>query len=250
MTATSDEEMETLLSSVDHIYDDFNKGMTEIQLLKSKCNAEIRRREALEIACNSLKLDNGRLTKLHTKSLNKLADQLEQRVKYQGLEEELKRASDERLSREDGHRKAMELLKQDHATKVGDLEIQIGGFLLQKAANEATINHLRQDLAAHKIRIHALTNRLECVRSDVEAKYHHEIQDLKDCLLVEQEEKNELNKKLHNFEKELLLCRTKLVEQQRDLTLNRHVGAFKEKIMKLRKENEILKRQLLGSKEG
>lgn len=31
---------------------------------------------------------------------------------------------------------------------------------------------------------------------------HHEIQDLKDCLTIEQEEKNELNKKLQNLEKE------------------------------------------------
>jgi hypothetical protein len=31
---------------------------------------------------------------------------------------------------------------------------------------------------------------------------HLELQDLKDCLMVEQEEKNELNKKLQGLEKE------------------------------------------------
>ncbi|GFZ21891.1 hypothetical protein Acr_29g0010530 [Actinidia rufa] len=80
---------------------------------------------------------------------------------------------------------------------------------------------------------------------------HYENQDLKDCLMVEEEEKNELhNKKLQNLEKELLISRTKLVEHHRDSTSNRHVETLKQKIMKLRKENEVLKRQLHGLKEG
>ncbi|PKI34412.1 hypothetical protein CRG98_045193 [Punica granatum] len=55
MAATSDREMELLLSSFDQIYQDFKSGMEEIQLLKSNCQAETKRREALEIACHSVK---------------------------------------------------------------------------------------------------------------------------------------------------------------------------------------------------
>lgn len=123
-------------------------------------------------------------------------------------------------------------------------------LLLQIAANEATINHLHKDSAAHKTHIQALMNRLEQVQFDVESKYRQEIQDLKDCLMVEQEERNISTKKLQNLEKELLISRTKLVEQQRDLASNRHVDTLKQKIMKLRKENEVLKRKVHDAKEG
>ncbi|KAF8392825.1 hypothetical protein HHK36_021062 [Tetracentron sinense] len=56
MAATSDEEMESLLSSFDQIYEEFKDGVTEIQLLKSSCSAELKRREALENTCNSLRI--------------------------------------------------------------------------------------------------------------------------------------------------------------------------------------------------
>ncbi|KAJ9689329.1 hypothetical protein PVL29_014823 [Vitis rotundifolia] len=250
MAATSDEEMESLLSTFDQIYKDFQNGVVEVQLLRSNCNVEIEKRQALQSTCDSLKQDNERLRKLYTESLNKLAEQLERRTKCQSLKEELKRVNDEHLSKEDEHRKAIEMLQQNHAIKVGDLENQIRCLLLQIAANEATIDHLHKDSAAHKTHIQALMNRLEQVQFDVESKYRQEIQDLKDCLMVEQEERNVLTKKLQNLEKELLISRTKLVEQQRDLASNRHVDTLKQKIMKLRKENEVLKRKVHDAKEG
>ncbi|KAA8522720.1 hypothetical protein F0562_009118 [Nyssa sinensis] len=250
MAATSDEEMESLLSSFDQIYDDFKNGISQIQSLQSNCNAEVKKREALEFTCKSLKSDNERLTKLYTESLNKLADQLECRTNCRSLKEELERGRDEHIRKANEHRSAMESIKQDHASKIETLETQIRGFLIQKAANEATTNQLQQDLAAHKIHIKALTSRMEQVHFDVESRYHHEFQDLKDCLMVEQEEKNELSRKLQILEKELLISRTKLVEHQRDLTSNRHVETLKQKIMKLRRENEVLKRQKLEVNEG
>lgn len=79
---------------------------------------------------------------------------------------------------------------------------------------------------------------------------YYEIQGLNDYLLVEQEEKNELSKKLQDLEKELLISRTKLAEHHRDTMSNQHVETLKQKIMKLRRENEMLKRQLLESKES
>ncbi|KAE8056714.1 hypothetical protein FH972_013460 [Carpinus fangiana] len=243
MAATSDEEMDSLLSNFDIIFEDFKSGIAEIQSLKSNCNTELKRREALEITCNSLKRENERLTKVYTESLNNLAEQLERRSRCQSLKEELKKVSDELLHQEDEHGKAIDLLKQDYVTKVGHLEAQTRGLMLEKATNEATINLLRQDLVAHKSHMQTLAKRFDCVHFDVESKYNIEIQDLKDCLLTEQEEKNELSKKLQELEKELLISRTKQVEQQRDMVSSRFVETLKMKIMKLRKENEILKRK-------
>lgn len=128
--------------------------------------------------------------------------------------------------------------------------MHVRGFLLGKETNEATVTHLRQDLAAHKAHMQTLANRLDRVAFEVESKYHLELQDLKDCLMIEQEEKNELNKKLQGLEKELLISKTKRVEQQQDLASSRLVETLKQKIMKLRKENEILKRKLSHSEEG
>uniref|UniRef100_A0A2N9G3E9 Protein At-4/1 n=1 Tax=Fagus sylvatica TaxID=28930 RepID=A0A2N9G3E9_FAGSY len=242
MAASNDEEMDSLLSSFDLIYQDFKSGIAEIELLKSNCNAEVRKREALQITCHALKQENQRLTKLQSESLHNLAEQ--------GLKDELKRVSDERLHQDYEHRKAMDLLKQDYMTKIGDLEGQIRGLLLEKATNQATVNLLRQDLAAHKTHIHTLAKRLDHVHFDVDSKYNLELLDLKDCLLIEQEEKNELSKKIQELEKELLISRTKLVEQQRDMVSSRLVETLKLKIMKLRKENEILRRKLSCSEEG
>ncbi|KAJ7955847.1 Protein At-4/1 [Quillaja saponaria] len=250
MAAASDEEMNSLLSVFDQIYEDVKSGITEIQLLQSNYNSDIKKREALELTCNSLKQDNDRLAKLYTESLNNLADQLECRSKCQNLKEELKRVTDQLLRKENEYRNDMELLKEDCAAKIKNLEAQVKDFLLEKATYEATVSHLHQDLAAHKVHTQILTNRLDQVHFDVDSKYIFEIQDLKDCLLIEQEQKNELNKKVQHLEKELLISRAKLVEQQQDTTSSWHVETLKQKMMKLRKENEILKRKLSHSQEG
>ncbi|MBA0612274.1 hypothetical protein Godav_012900, partial [Gossypium davidsonii] len=125
----------------------------------------------------------------------------------------------------------------------------VRGLLLEKATNEATIIQLRKDLATHKSHAQVLSKKLDQLQSDEESKYLLEIWDLKDCLLIEQEEKNELTKKLQEAEKEckfviVLISRTKLGEQQQDSSSNQQVETLKLKIMKLRKENEILKRKL------
>ncbi|KAM7519588.1 hypothetical protein LguiB_018550 [Lonicera macranthoides] len=171
------------------------------------------------------------------------SNQLECRTNCQNLKEELKRTSDDHIKKENELIKAMESLKRDYEARTADMETQIRCFQIEKAGNEATINQLRQDLASHRNHIEALASRLELVQFDVESRYEFEIRDLKDCLSIEQEEKNELNKKLQRVEKELLISRTKVVEQQRDSSTSRNVEILKQKIMKLRKENELLKRR-------
>ncbi|KAB2092224.1 hypothetical protein ERO13_A02G011900v2 [Gossypium hirsutum] len=249
MAATSDLYMDSLLSGFDQIYEDFKRRTEEIQFLKSNWNAEIKRGEALKITCDSLKQDNARLTKLYTESLNNFAVQLENHAECQRLKEELWRSKDEYTSKEEEHKKAMELLNKDHAKEVADLEAEVRGLLLEKETNEATIIQLRKDLATHTSHAQVLSEKLDQLQSDEESKYLLEIWDLKDCLLIEQEEKNELTKKLQEAEKEckfviVLISRTKLGEQQQDSASNQQVETLKLKIMILRKENEILKRKL------
>ncbi|XP_022753435.1 protein At-4/1 isoform X3 [Durio zibethinus] len=217
MAATSELRIDSLLSGFDQICEDFKRRIEEIQFLKSNWNAEIKRREALEFTCDSLKQDNARLTKLYTESLNNLAEQLENRAICQRLKE-LQRRNDEYQSKEEEHRKAVELLKKDHLKEVGDLEAKVRGLLLEKATNEATTSQLQKDLATQKDQVQVLSKRLDQLHSDKES--------------------------------ELLISRMKLVEQQGDSASNRQVETLKLKIMKLRKENEILKRKLSSVQES
>ncbi|XP_022842820.1 protein At-4/1 [Olea europaea var. sylvestris] len=210
----------------------------------------MKRREALESTVHFLQSENERLTERYTESLHKFAAQIELRTNYRSLKEDFKRVTDELSQKEIEYKNAVEWLKQDHMTKIADLESQIRGFQMQKVANEAAASQLHQDLAVHKNHIDMLTRRLEQVCSEVESRYCYEIQGLKDLLLIEQEEKNELNKKFPDLEKELFMSQSKLAELQRDSTSNQHMETLKQKIMKLRKENEVLKRKLADSKES
>ncbi|KAJ0263262.1 Protein At-4/1 [Hirschfeldia incana] len=247
MAATSDEQMSSLLSNFDQIYEDFRSGMNEMSVFRSRSNVETSRREALEISNKTLKEENERLKKLHTESLNSFADQLEHRTKCHGLKEELKRVNDENRSKEHEHRNALESLIQKHVAKVEELENKIRSLLVEKATNEMVIDRLRQDLSANKSHIQAMSRKLDRVYSEVESKYEVEVQDLKDCLLMEQEEKIDISNKLQSLQKELVISRTTVAEKQRDTTSYRQVETLKQKLMKLRKENEILKRKLSSS---
>ncbi|CAH8275323.1 unnamed protein product [Arabidopsis lyrata] len=247
MAATSDEQMNLLLSCFDQIYEDFKIGLNEINVYRSKSNVESSRREVLEISNKNLKQENERLKKLSTESLNNFADQLEHRTKCHSLKEELKRVIDENKSKELELGNALELLRQKHVTKVEELENKIRSLLVEKATNDMVIDRLRQDLTANKSHIQAMSKKLDRVVTEVECKYELEIQELKDCLLMEQEEKNDISNKLQSLQKELLISRTSIAEKQRDTTSNRQVETLKQKLMKLRKENEILKRKLSSS---
>ncbi|XP_030962787.1 protein At-4/1-like [Quercus lobata] len=114
--SSNEEEMElVLLPNFDLIYQDFKNAITEIELLKTNSNAELKIREALQFTSHSLRQENERLTRLQSESLYTLADQ---RTKCQSLKE-LNRVSDERLHQEYEHKKSMDLLKRDYMTMVG-----------------------------------------------------------------------------------------------------------------------------------
>ncbi|MCI01459.1 protein At-4/1-like, partial [Trifolium medium] len=75
MAATSDEEMESLLSAFNQIYEDVKIGISEIQSLQSKHSSELQLRESLQITCNNLKKESEELAKLYSESLKNVADQ-------------------------------------------------------------------------------------------------------------------------------------------------------------------------------
>ncbi|KAL0763227.1 hypothetical protein Bca101_079378 [Brassica carinata] len=266
MAATSDEQMRLLLSSFDQIYEvkfldalfrslvhrleysDFESGMNEMSEFRSRSNVETSRREALEISSKTLKEENERLKKLYTESLNNFVDQLEHRTKCHGLKEELKRVNDENRSKEHGHRNALESLMQKHVAKVEELENKIRSLLVEKATNEMVIDRLRQDLAANKSHIQAMSRKLDRVYSEVESKcknWHTPDVCFKFVFVLLAYIYCLPNGPFIFFA--VVISRTTVAEKQRDTTSYRQVETLKQKLMKLRKENEILKRKLSSS---
>ncbi|KAG9449205.1 hypothetical protein H6P81_009170 [Aristolochia fimbriata] len=237
MAATSDEALGRLLRDFEQIDQEYRDTVREIQLLKLSSSTEVRKREALEITCNNLKKENEHLAKMYTESLAKIACQLEQAARNGILRKELKEAKDDYLHKEDEYKKSLEVLKQEYERKIGELDDLI-------RTTEKKNKKLVQDMATQKNQIVVLRCSLQEVEGHMESKYHTEIQDLRDLLMVEQEEKKELTKKLQDAETELLACKTEKEEQHKESASNHHVNILKQKIMKLRKENELLRRQL------
>ncbi|CAD5169895.1 unnamed protein product [Musa acuminata subsp. malaccensis] len=242
--ATSDEGMESLLRNFEQIYQGYKDALLEIQSLKTSRNYETRRYEALEATCNDLKTDNEQLRRLFNEPLSKFVDEMKYRTKCQSLTKELEKANSKLLSLEDDHRKMIKMLKHENEQKIHDLEKQVSCSLHKQASDQALMNQLQQDLATHETHIEILTSNFEQVTADLQSKFNSEIQELKDLLLAEQEEKNKLQVKLQNAENELQIIKKKQINQQRDSISLHHVETLKQKIMKLRKENESLKRQV------
>ncbi|XP_057536623.1 protein At-4/1 [Amaranthus tricolor] len=238
MALLNDEEMENLLCLADQISNDFEIGINEIQTLKSNFNAEINRRQSLELKCSTLSRENERLKDFHLETLNNLLLQLQERGKSHNLKEELQKLTRESFRKDEDHRIAIESLNQNHDEKIRVLEGQINEILSQKGSDEATIYQLHHELIS-------LRNRLK----DVEEKYRGEVDDLRDCVIAEQEEKKELSKKVRELEKELLVSKTKMVDRQSSSS-DKQLDMMKQKMMKLRRENEVLRRQLIASKES
>ncbi|CAA7398746.1 unnamed protein product [Spirodela intermedia] len=226
----------SLLRAFEQIYQEYEELVSEVHTVRSNCNSEVRRREALEITCSSLKQENERLRKLNMETLANFAHQFECHMKYQSMKEELVDANRKALDMKIEHERQVEKLEQDHRMKIADLENQVSCLVLQQSESEANITQLQQDLAHHK-----------SSAADRESQCQREIQELRDWIVVEQQEKNELMKKLQDAETELMMTRSKQAEQQRESISIRHVETLKQKIMKLRRENEALKRRLSGS---
>ncbi|GJN19001.1 hypothetical protein PR202_gb06228 [Eleusine coracana subsp. coracana] len=145
------------------------------------------------------------------------------------------------------HKREIEQLKHCKEVSTNALESKLSCALVQQAADEAAMKQLKLELNAHKDHIDMLRSRLEQVTTDVHLQYKNEIQDLRDVVAIEQEEKNDMHRKLQNAENELIITRMQQAEQQRDSISVKHVETLKQKVMKLRKENESLKRKLAST---
>lgn len=245
--ATGDEELKSLLQNFNRVSQGYKDALMEVQALRVNCSTEFERREALESHITDLKKDNERLRRLYTETLFKFTNQVKFHAEAQSLKEELEKANSRLLSMEEEHKRETEQLKHSSEMNINALENKLSHALVQQASGEAAMKKLKLELSAHKSHIDMLGSRLEQVTADVHSQYKNEIQDLRDVISVEQEEKKDMHRKLQNAENELRITRMKQAEQQRDSVSVQHVETLKQKVMKLRKENESLKRRLASS---
>ncbi|KAM0838895.1 hypothetical protein ACQ4PT_060678 [Festuca glaucescens] len=251
--AAGDEELESLLRNFHRFSEGYKDAIMEAQALRVNYSSESKKREALESHIADLKrgrrieldilccADNERLRKLYTETLFKFTNQVKFHAECQNLKEELGKANGRLLSMEEEYKREIEQLKHDSEMNCNALESKLSCALAQRATDEATIGQLKSDLGAHKAHVDMLGGRLERVTDK------NDIQDLNDVIMVEQEEKNDMQRKLKSAENELRIMKMKQAEQQRDSVSVQHVEALKQKVMKLRKENESLKRRLASS---
>ncbi|KAM0838894.1 hypothetical protein ACQ4PT_060678 [Festuca glaucescens] len=255
--AAGDEELESLLRNFHRFSEGYKDAIMEAQALRVNYSSESKKREALESHIADLKRgltenstfshNNERLRKLYTETLFKFTNQVKFHAECQNLKEELGKANGRLLSMEEEYKREIEQLKHDSEMNCNALESKLSCALAQRATDEATIGQLKSDLGAHKAHVDMLGGRLERVTGEVHMQYKNDIQDLNDVIMVEQEEKNDMQRKLKSAENELRIMKMKQAEQQRDSVSVQHVEALKQKVMKLRKENESLKRRLASS---
>ncbi|CAN6271417.1 unnamed protein product [Urochloa humidicola] len=244
--SAGDEELESLLRNFHRVAQGYKDALMEVQTLRVNYSTESKKREALESHIADLKRDNERLRRLYTETLFKFTNQVKFHAEAQSLKEELEKANSRLLSMEEEHKKEVEQLKHNSEMNSNTLENELSHALVQQATDEAATKQLKLELGAHKAHIDMLSSRLEQVTADVHSQYKNEIQDLRDVIAVEQEEKD-MHRKLRNAENELRIMRIKQAEQERDSISVQHVETLKQKVMKLRKENESLKRRLASS---
>ncbi|KAJ4792313.1 4/1 protein [Rhynchospora pubera] len=247
VTAINDEAMESLLNNFDQIYQGYKDALVEIEALKLKCSSERMRSEALDTACNDLKLENERLKKAYTETLFKFTDQMKYLTEYRSLKEDLEKANSKFLALEEEQKRKIEELQQENNSKLLELEKQLSSSICERASNDSIIKQLQQELASHEAHIEILNSKLELVAAEVDAQYQNQMEELRGLVMIEQEEKKDLQRKLQSAENEIKIMRNKQAEQQRELISIHHVDALKKKVMTLRKENESLKRKLVVS---
>ncbi|OEL34656.1 Protein At-4/1 [Dichanthelium oligosanthes] len=245
--SAGDEELESLLRNFHRVSQGYKDALMEVQALRVNYSAESKKREALQSHITDLKRDNERLRRLYTETLFKFTNQVKFHVEAQSLKEELEKANSRLLSMKEEHKREVEQLKHNNEMDSNALENELSHALVQQATDETATKELKLELSAHKAHIDMLSSRLEQVTADVHLQYKNEIQDLRDVIAVEQEEKKDMHRKLQNAENELRITRMKQAEQQRDSISVQHVETLKQKVMKLRKENESLKRRLASS---
>ncbi|CAM6096537.1 unnamed protein product [Calypogeia fissa] len=137
----------------------------------------------------------------------------------------------------------IESLNASHAITEQDLRRQIIEMRKEAAAKEYATACLEKQLS-QTISPDRLELKLKETERKLNEKYLAEQAELRKSLVSEEMRNEKLQADLKEAQQSLITWKLKHEDQLREMSANRHADVFKQKVMKLRKDNEVLKRQL------
>nr|ALE77137.1 Skr-4/1 [Selaginella kraussiana] len=239
MLPPSEEDMELLSRDLVSLEEEFMDAKCEAESLRTLLAAESQRRQAAENVCASLEADKNRLIKSQEEFLAQAVQQLDHKSKYEALWREVNLKNEQDTAKQQEQERA---LKEKLQSIESELSSRISFLEKQLHSKELCVIQLEQENAQLHENMDIQNQNQEQRQKEDQAEYQREIMALKLELQTTKEANQSLSEQLEQQHKIWVMDKARLEAQIQDLSSNWQVGALKQKLMKLRKENEDLKR--------
>nr|ALE77136.1 Spu-4/1 [Selaginella pulcherrima] len=243
MLPPSEEDMEILARDLAALEEEFRDAKSEAESLKALLAAETQCRQAAENLCASLEGDKMRLMKSQEEFLAQTIQELDYKSKFEVLWQEVNLKSEQDNAKQQEHERAVSTLQEKFQTMETELNSRISSLENQLHSKESSVIQLEQEIAQLHDSMDILNQNHEERRRSDQTEFQREITALRLELQAATQANHSLSKQLEKQQQKSLLEKTKLEAQIQELSSNWQVGALKQKLMKLRKENEDLKRR-------
>ncbi|EFJ36696.1 hypothetical protein SELMODRAFT_437797 [Selaginella moellendorffii] len=243
MLPPSEEDMEVLARDLAALEEEFRDAKSEAESLRALLAAETQCRQAAENLCASLEGDKARLMKSQEEFLAQTVQQLDYKSKFEVLWQEVNLRSEQDNAMQQEHERAVSTLQEKFQTMEAELNARISSLEKQLRSKESCVIQLEQEIAQLHDSMDILNQNHEERRKRDQTEFQREITALKLELQTAKQANHSLSEQLEKQQQNSLLEKTRLEAQIQDLSSNWQVGALKQKLMKLRKENEDLKRR-------
>ncbi|KAJ7543295.1 hypothetical protein O6H91_09G032100 [Diphasiastrum complanatum] len=214
-----EEDMAALLKDFDALEKMYRDVKVEIKETKASLAVEIKKREAAEAICSSLEREKQWWMKFQEENMANTI-----------LQE---------------HEQSLHTITHQHKESMAKMECELRNLQDCINAKDVAMTYFEEEVAQLHVIIDDIKRDAEQLQRDEHEKCRHEVEELAILLEVEKREREKSQSDLQKAEHWSMLTKLKYEEQIREMSSNRFEETLKHKIMKLRKENEDLKRQLL-----
>ncbi|KAI5059896.1 hypothetical protein GOP47_0024316 [Adiantum capillus-veneris] len=254
-----DEDMVSLLAQVDLLHKCYKEAMLDIRKLKAKLSMETQKREAAEAFAHSMEQESHRLSKAQGETFSKMVQQLECRSQFEDMRHELKCLKLQLGCKEEEHTMSLRALSNKYSAEIDALQNQIRQSQDELTLRDAAVAHLEQELSCLRFSMQEMQQSSEVEFQSATLKYQQEMNEMKHKLDMLTHDKNlledrvlqenkVLQSQLQSVEKQVITERADFEKRVRESSFSRHSEVYKQKIMRLRKENEDLRRQCFFGK--
>nr|ALE77134.1 Mpo-4/1 [Marchantia polymorpha] len=239
----NENEILALLGDVDALQKQYDEGLHEIHAVKTLLCVEQKKRKIAETTCIDLEREKQQLLKAQLATYERASEQLDYARKYENVLQLFKGAPENSDRNDKEHQKTItDLLKRSEA-KVGELHKQIMVLREDVTLKECAITALEQQLA-QSVTPDTLEMKLQEAEKRMHDLYREEIEGLRNKLKAEEVNNQKLKSQLEDAHRTLMVSSVNHDDQLRELSANRQADIFKQKVLKLRKDNEVLRRQM------